>query len=167
MGLATPYEACEYLVRTHMQPIPQRERVLAAAVNVAAIFFPYMGPIVGLVVAARSPYVKFHAFRALIEQVVATVVIGLLIVASLAYSVYSIRESMADGFDLSKINWVALLVKSLATWILLGLWEAVNVVLSIRDALEALRGDVPSKPKWSERRAIRMAGLVPGEGSLR
>ena len=49
------------------------ERITAAAVNISAIFFPYLGPIVGAVIAGQSKFVRYHAYRCLIEQVVSTV----------------------------------------------------------------------------------------------
>jgi uncharacterized membrane protein len=135
------------------------EKAVAAAVNVSSIFFPYLGPIVGALIAGKSKFIRFHAYRCLIDQIVTTVVIAALVMLSLAFSVYSLSNSMADGFDLSKVDWVMLLVKSLATWVLIVLWGVVNTVLSIRDALEALNGQLPSRPKWTERKAMIWSGL--------
>lgn len=156
---APPFEVVQS-TRMENSTVPHNERVLAAAVNVAAIFFPYAGPIVGYVVSSKMKFVRYHATRSLIEQIVATVIIGILLIASLLYSAYSIQHTMADGFDLRKIDWVTLLVKTVATWLLLGLWGIVNTVLNVRDALEALQGKVPIKPKWTEKRALRWSGLA-------
>ena len=147
-----------------MPEFDQNERTLAAAVNVAAIFFPYVAPIVGLVVSAKMPFVRYHAARSLIEQLVSSVIIGLLMLASLIYSVWSIKNTMADGFDLSKIDWMTLLIKTAVTWVLLTIWGFINTILNVRDALEALQGKLPARPKWTDRKALKMAGL-PATGS--
>ena len=135
------------------------ERVTAAAVNISAIFFPYLGPIVGAVIAGQSKFVRYHAYRCLIEQVVSTVILVTLLLISFGFTVYSLSKSMVGGFDIHKIDLVTILIKAAVTWVLLGLWEVVNVVLSIRDAIEALNGELPRKPKWTERRAMKLANL--------
>ena len=142
-----------------MIEITQKDKTLAAGVNVAAIFFPYLGPIVGGIIGSKSPYVKFHAYRNLIQQIVSTIIIGFLMACSLAYSIYSFYNNQKDGFDLSKIEWVPILMKAAITWALLALWGLINTILSIGDALQALRGEVPAKPKWTERKALRLSGI--------
>jgi hypothetical protein len=138
--------------------ISQKDKTLAAGVNIAAIFFPYMGPIVGAIVGSKSSYIKFHAYRNLIEQVISTVIIGFLMACSLAYSIYALYNNQKDGFDLSKIEWLPLLMKAAITWLLLAIWGLINTFLSLRDAAQALQGRLPTKPKWSERTALRLAG---------
>ena len=145
--------------KEEMHPVANQERVTAAAINVSSIFFPYMGPIIGVIVARKSKFARYHAFRCLVEEIFAALVIGFFILLSLGYSVYAIIKSMESGFDLSKIDWGALLIKSLVTWILLALWGAVNTILSIRDTMQALHGNLPDKPKWTERTAMRLAGI--------
>ncbi len=149
------------IVSKGMIEITQKDKNLAAGVNVAAIFFPYMGPIVGTIIGSKSPYVKFHAYRNLIQQIVSTIVIGFLMACSLAYSIYSLYNNQKDGFDLSKIEWVPILLKAALTWALLALWGVINTILSIGDALQALRGQLPTKPKWTERKAIKLSGMQP------
>ena len=135
------------------------ERVTAAAVNISAIFFPYLGPIVGAVIAGQSKFVRYHAYRCLIEQVVSTVILVTLLLVSFGYTLYGLSKSMAGGFDIHKIDFLTILIKAAVTWVLLGLWEVVNIVLSIRDALEALNGQLPLKPKWTERKAMVLTKL--------
>ena len=137
----------------------EHEKVMAAAVNVSAIFFPYAGPIVGAILGAKSPFVKFHSYRNLIEQIVSTLIIAFLIVCSLSYSVWRLYETQKGGFDLGKVEWIPMLVKAGAIWLLLGLWGVINTILSIRDALQALRGEIPNRPKWTERKAMKWAGF--------
>lgn len=142
-----------------MAPIKEHDRLLAATVNVAAIFFPYAGPIVGAAVLGKSPYARYHALKSLIEQIVSTLVIGFLMLCSLSYSIYSLYHQMEGGFDWSKIDWVSLLIKSLVTYLLLALWELINIVLSIRDAIQAMHGKLPDRPKWAERKALALSGM--------
>ena len=142
-----------------MIEITQKDKTLAAGVNVAAIFFPYLGPIVGGIIGSKSPYVKFHAYRNLIQQILSTIIIGFLMACSLAYSIYSLYNNQKDGIDLSKIDWVPMLMKTIVIWVLLALWGLINTILSIGDALQALRGELPLNPKWSERKAMNVAGI--------
>ncbi len=142
-----------------MNQFKEHEKVLAATVNVSAIFVPYLGPIIGIIVGAKSPYVKYHAYRNLIEEIMSFLVITFLIICSLSYTIYSLYHSQRDGFDLAKIDWVTIIFKAVLTWLLLGLWTVVNTLLSIRDAIQALSGKLPAKPKWSERKAMSLSGL--------
>ena len=144
-----------------MIQISQKDRTLAAGVNIAAIFFPYLGPIVGAVIGAKSPYVKFHAYRNLIQQVVATIIIGFLLVCSITYTIYTTYESQKTGIDLSKIDWVTAIVKASVTYLLILLWGFINLILSIRDASQALKGELPIRPKFTDRKAMALAGMNP------
>jgi hypothetical protein len=139
-----------------------RERAIAVLLNLGAIPFPYMGPIIGLAVGGNSKYVRFHAYRCLIEQVVATVIIGVLMVCSLAFSVYQLWKSgtFANGFDVSKIDWAAIIIKGVITWLLLAIWGLWNTFNSIRDALQANSGLLPKAAKWSEKKAMKMSGIT-------
>ena len=135
------------------------ERTIAAAVNISAIFFPYMGPIVGALLAGQSKFVRFHAYRCLIEQIVSTLIIGTLAITSLAFTIYSLSKTMEGGFDWHKIDWQTIVIKSVITYLLLALWGVINTLLSVRDAIEALRGQLPAKPKWTERKAMKLAKI--------
>jgi len=140
--------------------VSQEDRVLGAAVNLAAIPFPYVGPIVGLIVGGRSPFVRYHAFRCLIEQVLATILLALIMIASLTYSIVTLVQSgvFANGIDWSKIDWLGILIKSVATWVGLALWNLWNVVHSIRAGLAAYLWEPIRPPGWSERKAAHLAG---------
>ena len=135
------------------------ERTTAAAVNISAIFFPYLGPVIGAVLARNSKFVRFHAYRCLIEQIVSTLIIGTLAITSLAFTIYSLSKTMEGGFDWHKIDWQTIVIKSVITYLLLALWGVINTILSIRDAVEALRGQLPAKPKWTERKAMKLAKI--------
>ncbi len=146
----------------HSSEATNHERAVSAAICIAAIPFPYLGPIVGIVLHPRSPYVRFHAYRCLIEQVLATVLLATLLVASLLYSVVSLVQSgvFENGFNWSRIDWVGILVKSAATWAGLFLWNAWNIVNSVRDGLAAYRGEPIQPRRWVDRRAATLAGLM-------
>ena len=136
------------------------ERTTAAAVNISAIFCPYLGPIVGAVLAGKSKFVRFHAYRCLIEQILSTLIIGILVIFSLAFTIYSLSNTMEGAFDWHKVDWQTIVIKSVVTYLLLALWGVINTILSIRDAIEALRGDLPRKPKWAERKAMKLAKIA-------
>ncbi|HLO99408.1 MAG TPA: hypothetical protein VK171_12505, partial [Fimbriimonas sp.] len=123
-----------------------KERNLASLVHIAAIFMPFLGPIIGYFISS-SKYVKFHALKAIVEQVITSLIIGFLMICSLSYSIYTFYQSQSGGFDLSKIDWVAMLVKAAITWVLLAIWNLINIALSLKDAAQANRGQLPAKPK--------------------
>jgi hypothetical protein len=137
------------------------EKTVAGGLNVAAIFFPYIGPVIGLAISAGSKFVKFNAYRCLIEQVTRTILVGLIIVASLSYSIYSMVQAgvFKDGIDLSKIDWVTLLIKSAVTWLAFAAWALWNTVSLIRYALQGFAGKLPAKMRWVDRLAAKWAGL--------
>ncbi len=140
--------------------VDQHERVLAATVNVAAIFFPYLAPIIGLVVSPKMKFVRYHAARSLLEELASAIVIGILLIASLLYSANQIRHAMEGGFDWSKVNWIGMLLKATITYVLLSIWGILNTIFNIRDAIAALNGQWPTKPKWSERKALKWSGMA-------
>lgn len=146
-----------------LQAPTSQERTLAGGLNIAAIFLPYLGPIGGLTLSDGSKFVKFNAYRCLLEQVVRTILIGLIVVASLSYSIYSMVQAgvFDNGLDLSKIDWVTLIIKSAITWIAFAIWGIWNTISSVRDALQAFAGRMPDRMRRIDRIAARWAGLWP------
>lgn len=136
-----------------------KERSRAALVCGAAVFFPIMGPVVALVLFQKQPYVRFHAWRCLLQELIATLIIGTLCVLSFSWTVYSLSQK---GWDLSQMNWWAVLAKSVITWALLALWGMVNTALSVMDVGVALSGQLPSRVGLSGRLAWRWSGLARG-----
>lgn len=145
----------------------QTERTLGAAVCLAAIPFPYVGPIVGLALQGRSPYVRYHALRCLLEQVLATAVLAVLMAVSVSYSIHALVQSgvFENGIQWGKIDWLGILLKSVATWVLLALWNVWNVANSVRDAMGAYAGKPITARKWAERKAAALAGAGPVRAS--
>jgi hypothetical protein len=145
--------------------IPKQDQGLAMVMNLASIPLPYIAPIAGAVLGKKSPYVKFHSYRMLIEQVLGSILAGVLIACSLAYSLWKLKsDGVLDstGLHTEKIDWIGIIVKSVLTWILFALWGLWNTFNSLKDAMEAGRGYVPSKPRWSERLAMKWSGLTNG-----
>lgn len=128
------------------------ERTIAGALNLASIPFPYLGPIVGLIMGHRSPYVRFHAVRSLIEQVILSAITFTLIVVSLVWSLASLAQS---GFDLQTIDWKTLILKTVAFWMLLGLFWVANLVNALQDAVDGFAGRYPRKFGWTTRLALK------------
>jgi len=122
-----------------MEPVQQHEKSLACAMHVASIPFPWMAPIIGILVSGSLPFVKHHSWRALKGQLITVAIIGTVTVASLSYSIYNLYQDYQNGFK--DFNIWPILIKSVVMWVglfLFGLW---NTVSSIIDALRALRGD--------------------------
>lgn len=133
-----------------------RERALGAAVHVASIPAPYVGPLVALAVAGGSPFVRYQAVRALVGQALAGALTFLVVATSLTISV---AQLMRTGFDLSQIDWVQLIVKSVVVWLALALFGLWNTVTAIREALTAFRGELPARMRWPDRLSARLSGL--------
>ncbi len=139
-------------------PYTANERLAGAAVNLASIPFPWTAPLVGLAVSGRSQFVRFQAIRSLIEQLASIILIGTVTVCSVVYSVVDFANK---NFDFSQIDWKAVILKSVAIWIGLGLFAVWNFVNALRDAWQAWNGDMPKRLKWSERLAAKWSGLRP------
>ncbi len=135
------------------------DRRLGALVCLAAIPAPYAGPLIGLVVAGRRPFVRYHAVRALVGQLIAGMLTFMVIATSLSFTVYQLVQT---GFDLSQINWWQVLFKSVAVWLALALFGLWNTLTSLREAYAANQGVLPRRMGISDRIAARVAGLPRG-----
>ncbi|MCC7434549.1 MAG: hypothetical protein IT363_07675 [Methanoregulaceae archaeon] len=134
--------------------IGESDRKLGGLVHLAAIPAPFWGPAVALILFGRRPFVRYQAYKALIEQLVAIAVTITIFAISIGLTIYQFTQ---NGFDLSKIDWVQVIIKSLIVWLLLALFNLWNVINAIRDASTAYRGIIPAKPKWTERVALSKA----------
>jgi uncharacterized membrane protein len=122
-----------------MEQPTQQERTLAGGVHIASIFFPWLAPIVGIVVAGKSKFIRYHAVLALTEQVILTLTIGLIMIASLSHSIYNLYQQYQEGFK--DFNIWPILIKSVAIWVgfaIFGLW---NSILSIFQGIRAFKGN--------------------------
>ena len=136
-------------------PIPNSHRTLAGAVNIASIFFPYTAPIVGFIVGFKLPFVRFHALKSLIEQIALTLIIGVLMIISISWSIYTATGYFQDGFDWNKIDWVQLVLKTIGFWLLIGLFQLLNTIQNLKDAYQAFNGLLPTGKRWTERLALK------------
>lgn len=134
--------------------ITDNDRKVGGLVHLAAIPAPFWGPAIALVLFNRRPYVRYQALKALIEQVVAIAVTITIFVISLGINIYQFSQ---NGFDLSKIDWIQVIIKSLVVWLLLAMFNLWNLINAIRDASTAYRGVIPARPKWTERLALSKA----------
>ena len=117
---------------------PSSDRKLAAAVHLGAVFFPFMAPIVGLVLAGRSRYVRFHALTSLIGQVLLSTLIITITIISLGHSIWSAYETWRTG---AEIQWLAILLKPLALWLAFGLFSLINTLGELRRIPKTINGE--------------------------
>lgn len=117
----------------------------AAGVHVASIFWPLIGPIVGLALFRTRPFVLAHAKQALLETLILNVAVFLAGLASLTYTVFRVVHFVQTNWQ--DFHWQEFLLRFLIGWILFGLLEIVTIVVSVRQALGALRGDWPRQKK--------------------
>lgn len=134
--------------------ISDRDRHVGGLVHLAAIPAPFWGPAVVLILFGSRPFVRYQAYKALIEQLVAISITVSVFAISIGITIY---QFIQNGFDLTQIDWIQVIVKSLAVWLLLALFNLWNVINAVRDASTAFRGTVPSRPKWTERLALSKA----------
>ena len=112
------------------------ERTTAAAIYLSEIFLPVIGPAIGLVVLGKSsPYVRFHATKALREWFILKLALAVLATASFSYTVWHL---ISEGF--AHFDWTAFLLRMVAAWILLAILEVLNTLQSLRQAWAAYRG---------------------------
>lgn len=134
--------------------IADSDRKLGGLVHVAAIPAPFWGPVVAIILFGGRPFVRYQALKALIEQMVAIAVTITIFAISIGITIYQLAQ---NGFDLTKIDWIQVIVKSLMVWLLLALFNLWNIINAIRDASTAYRGVIPTRPKWTERIALSKA----------
>lgn len=129
-----------------MEPVKQHEKSLACVMHLASIPFPWLAPIIGILVSGEMPFVKHHSWRALRGQIISVLIIGTVTAISLGFSIYNLYQQYQEGFKDFDI-W-AVVIKSVVVWaglFLFGLW---NTVASIIEAMRALKGD------WIKKREI-------------
>lgn len=120
------------------------DRGWAAAVHVASIPWPLIGPLVGWALfAKKSRYVAAHAKQALLETIVLNVGLFVLALASFTYTVVRIVHYVQTNW--ADFSWQEFLIRFLVGWILLGLLELFNIVWSVKQAVDAWNGKVPKR----------------------
>lgn len=130
-----------------MEPVKQQEKTLACVMHVASIPFPWMAPIVGILVSGQMPFVKHHSWKALKGQIVQVCIVGIIMAASLSHSIYNLYHQYQEGFK--DFNLWAILIKSAAVWAGLALFGLWNTIASIIDAVRAINGQWGRRSKKS------------------
>lgn len=117
------------------------QRVFAAAIHVSSVFWPLLGPLVGWFVFRNQPFARAHAKQALLETIVLNVLVFLLFVASTIYTVSRIVHFVDTGWQ--DFSWQEFLLRFVVGWVFLFLLEAVNTLVSVRQAWSAWKGHWP------------------------
>lgn len=120
----------------------QTDRTTAAAVHIGAIFAPLIVPIVAYVVTRnKREFVAAHARQSLTETIVLNVLLGAAMLCSTAYTVWRLWNFYQNDWQDFSI-W-EFIVRFIVGWVLLGILWVVNLIVSIVQALQALRGKWP------------------------
>jgi hypothetical protein len=128
-------------------PVSLNERRLAAAVHVGSIAAPIVVPGVAWVIGQRSPFIKGHAQKALIDFLLLKVALFVAIVASSIYTIsrlITLYQNDWKGFDVTEF-----LIRFVVGWALLAILGAITTICSLREAWQAYNG------KWPRRFAKR------------
>ena len=136
--------------------IGDRERLLAVAINLSAIPAPYLGPLVGYLIAGNSAYARDHAIRLVLDELVLTLISATLIAISLGWTVLSLFRT---GLDLSHIDWKFVFGKAIAFWLILQGLALANTIASIHAAIQASQGRLPKRLRGIKRLSARLSGL--------
>ena len=132
------------------------DRRLGALVHLASIPAPYLAPIIALVVACGRPFVGYHAGRVLVEHLIAGLLTFLVIVTSLAFTIYQLVQT---GFDVSRSIWWRVILKSVVVWLALAMFGLWNTIASLREAFVANQGLLPSRMRWGDRLTAQLVRL--------
>lgn len=114
------------------------DRRTAAAMHVGTIFFPFVVPIIALVVARDRPFVAYHAKKSLKETIILQVMIFMGGIISLVFTLSNLLRDYRDGWQHFSI-W-PILLKAVIVWLILGLLEVFNALSALRNARDAYRG---------------------------
>lgn len=136
----------------------QKEQNIAAIMHLAAIPAPYLGPIIAAITNRKSKFILFHALSAMISQVLTTLLLGSISIASIAYSLYDLY---GKNWDISQIDWKMTLIKTAVVWLMLGLFALWNVVTAISLALRTYSHGWPKRFSLSQRIAAKWVGISP------
>jgi uncharacterized membrane protein len=124
----------------------QNERTTAALVHVGAIFVPMWVPLIAYLVTRKDrEFVAAHARQSLVETLVLNVLIGIAMVASFCFTLwtaYNLYQSGLENVDWWDVTWRALLRIGF-WWLVMGVLWLINTVVSVRQALQAHRGEWP------------------------
>ena len=118
---------------------------MAAAMHVATIPAPIVAPLVGLVAARKSRYVRAHALQALYETVILNIALAVVMTCSFIYTLtrlWTFYQNDWQGFSLTEF-----LLRFLVGWILLSILAGINAIVSIRQALKANAGHWPRQAR--------------------
>lgn len=121
------------------------ERTLAAASHLAAIPFPLAGPLVTLVVAGGSAFVRRHAWRSLLDSILLSVALFVgVVIAFCVFTLPTLLEAVrTSGASLTWADLWGALIRALAVWIVLAVIGLINTLHNIKQALQAWNGQAP------------------------
>lgn len=133
----------------------QGDKTTAAAVHIGAIFAPIWVPLIAWIVTGKNKkFVAAHARQSLTETLVLNILIGIAMIASLSYTAWRIYSLYQQGFE--NVDWGPVIWQSVLRigiwWLAMGILWVINLVVSIRQAMQALRGEWP---KSAVKRAAR------------
>ncbi|MBX3118761.1 MAG: DUF4870 domain-containing protein [Fimbriimonadaceae bacterium] len=114
------------------------DRTFATLAHASGIFFPFMGPIVVLVLKGKSRFVKSHALHALIGTLLLDAFLILLGIISLTYSIISLYRHYQENWE--NFNIWHVIIRSAVTWIIIGLIGICNTILNLVQAIRAWNG---------------------------
>jgi hypothetical protein len=144
------------MAETALAKPEQGDRSLAAAVHAGAIFFPLLVPLVAYFVTRTSrPFVAAHARQSLVETIVLNVLIGTAMVVSLGFTIWRLWGYYQN--DWQDIDWWGFALRFALWWVAMGVLWVINLVVSIRQALQALRGEWP---RSARKRAAKGKGVA-------
>lgn len=119
-------------------PITPHDRTMAVGAHVFSIFFPVFGPLIMWIVANSQPYASHHAKKAFWGDIKLFLITATIIAVSLGFSIVKGIQTIQSG---AEFDWIGMIVKSIAVWLLVaafGLWNTVSSAIS---ALKAWRTD--------------------------
>lgn len=122
-----------------------------------AIPFPLLGPIVVLILFRKDSYVAMHAWQEILGEMALKIVLVLVVLASLAQTIYTVIQNNNDHWQHFSI-W-PLLLKSVAIWVALAVFGVLNTIGSLIAAIRAYQGNVGGKGLIS-RMARRLSGAL-------
>lgn len=119
-------------------PLDTNERAFAALAHASGIFFPFLGPVVVLVLKGKSRFVKAHALHAIIGMLLLDLFLLIVGAISLTFSIMNLYRHYQENWENFSI-W-QLILRSAITWAILGLIGVVNTMLNAVQALRAWNG---------------------------
>lgn len=124
------------------EPTPAECR-FAMLAHGSGIFFPVLGPLAVFILQSKSRFARYHALHAFVGTLVLNLFLFIFGAISITISLIGLYNQYQQNFE--NFEWWPIILKSVITWVILGLIALANLIMNVSQALRANSGQWPMK----------------------